>query len=96
MVTLKLGPQSSEDISGWASQLHNFDKGYKITTCSGSLGTLVHMVKVGTVCMKLNQGISRALRSEVDAGHKAAQMLIQDLISVGAVFPLAEASAWSL
>lgn len=96
MITLRMKPQSSEDNSGWASRLHQLGKDYKVTSRSAAFGSLVHMVKTGTTCFKLNQGSSRALRSEVDAADPVAQVLIHDLITVGAIFPVAEASTWSL
>lgn len=96
MTTLRMKPQSSDDISGWASRLHQLDKGYKVTSRSATFGSLTHMVKTGSTCFKLNQGSSRALRSEVDATDLVAQDMINDLITVGAIFPVAEASAWSL
>lgn len=87
MLTLRMKPQSSADISGWASRLHLLDRGYKVTSRTAPFGTLVHMVKSGPVFFKLNQGNSRVLRSEVEADNEVAQSLIQDLISVGAIFP---------
>lgn len=95
MLTLRMKPQSSEDISGWASRLHQLNRGYKVTSRSAAFGTIVHLVKSSTTCFKLNQGSSRALRSEVEAGNPIAQRLVLDLLDVGAIFPVAEASAWS-
>jgi hypothetical protein len=89
-------PQSSDDISGWASRLLQLGKGYKVTSRSATFGSLTHMVKTSDISFNLNQGRSRALISEVDATGPVAQEMINDLITVGAIFPVAEASTWSL
>lgn len=96
MLTLRMKPQSSEDISGWASRLHQLDRGYKVTSRSAAFGTIVHMVKCPTSSFKLNQGSSRVLHSEVEADTPISKRLVLDLLEVGAIFPLPEATLLSL
>lgn len=96
MIQVRMKPQSNIDSSGWYSRLTQLNKGYTSTSRTETFGTIVHLVKVGSTCLKLKQGSSRALQSEVDEGSSEVKAMLQDLTSVGALFPINAGNSWSL
>lgn len=96
MIQVRMKPQSNIESSGWFSRLKQLDKGYTSTSRAEAFGTIVHLVKVVNACLKLKQGSSRSLRSEVNEDSSEVKAMLQDLTSVGALFPITESKSWSL
>lgn len=96
MIHVRMKPQSNVEATVWYSRLLDLKKGYTSTSRSEDFGTIVHIVKLNSCCIRFKQGSSRSLRTEVDDTNEHVRALLQDLVTVGAVFPITEASAWSL
>lgn len=96
MIQVRMKPQSNMESSGWFSRLKQLGKGYTTTSRQEAFGTTIHLVKVGKTCLRLKQGSSRSLRSEVDEDSSDVKAMLQDLTAVGALFPISEAKSWSL